>query len=258
MEKVICHINPKYAYLKEKIQSLPDRFETEGETIYAARNTLKVIECDGIRFCVKSYRPPHILNRFVYAHFRKPKAERAFIYASHFLSVGVNTPEPVAYITCRHGIGITRSYYICLQLDRAYTFRRAITAFPAEQESILRGIARFTFDFHRKQIYFIDHSGGNTLLKRNENGTFDFYLVDLNRTQLTRVSYKKGLQNLSKLELEEPMLRIVADEYAKLWHADSAQAQERLINLTCRHNRRTRRKSFIRNTRKKIKRMFIA
>lgn len=90
------------------------------------------------------------------------------------------------------------------------------------------------------------------------NGTFSFYLVDLNRTKFTNVTTKEGLRNLSKLEASHNMLTIMGREYALLTHCNTEATTKKLIQLTDRHNKITERKSFIRNTRRKIKRLFTS
>ena len=251
-------INPQYTHLKECILSLPERFEKEGEVIYSGRNTLKVIKCGEVPMCVKAFKLPHFINKIVYAYFRKSKAERSFIYATRFSKLGINTPEPIAFILYKDKLGLTRSYYICRQLDYDFTFRGISNLPQQEQETVLQEFVRFTYAFHQKGVYFIDHSAGNTLIKKNMNGTFSFYLVDLNRTKFTNVTTKEGLRNLSKLEASHNRLTIMGREYALLTHCNTEATTKKLIQLTDRHNKITERKSFIRNTRRKIKRLFTS
>lgn len=251
-------INPKYKHLEKDILSLPERFKNEGEVIYTGRNILKVIECGGIPMCIKSFKTPHLINKIAYAHFRKSKAERSFLYATRFLKLKINTPEPIAYIVYKDNIGLTHSYYICQQINYEYTFRGIINLPPNDKEQALREFVCFTYNFHQRGVYFTDHSAGNTLIKRDESGKFHFYLVDLNRTKFKKVSDREGLRNLSNLEATHDMLRIMADEYAFLTHAESEKTAKKLIQLTESHNKATERKSFIRNTRRKIKRLFTS
>lgn len=251
-------INPKYKHLEKDILSLPERFKNEGEVIYTGRNILKVIKCGGIPMCIKSFKTPHLINKIAYAHFRKSKAERSFLYATRFLKLKINTPEPIAYIVYKDNIGLTHSYYICQQINYEYTFRGIINLPPNDKEQALREFVCFTYNFHQRGVYFTDHSAGNTLIKRDESGKFHFYLVDLNRTKFKKVSDREGLRNLSNLEATHDMLRIMADEYAFLTHAESEKTAKKLIQLTEAHNKATERKSFIRNTRRKIKRLFTS
>lgn len=249
-------INPAYIHLKQEILSIPERFDREGETIYTGRNTLKVIEVAGVRMCIKSFKHPHIINKFVYAFFRKSKAERSFLYASHLQELGVGTPEPIACILYKDRFGLTKSYYICRQLDHVMTIR-GIKELPlGEQDFVYSRFADFTYDFHRKGVYFVDHSPGNTLIGIDKEGQPHFWLVDLNRTKFgsSAVPYEKGLKNLSMLELPEDKLRVIAEEYASLWHKDKAEAVRELIHLTEEHNKYVERKSWLRDTRRAVKR----
>lgn len=251
-------INPKYAYLEKEILSVPIRFDKEGELIYKGRNILKVLNIGGIRMCIKSFKYPHIINKVVYAYFRKSKAERSYLYANRFVELGIGTPEPVAYILFRDKVGLTYSYYISLQLDDVSTLRGLFLLPKEEQIEAFRAFTRFTYDFQQKGVYFIDHSLGNTLVKKDDDGVYLFWLVDLNRTQFEVVSSWKGLKNLSMLELPEFLLRTIGEEYALLNHEDKEEMVKRLILLTKAHNEHVKRKGFIRNTRRMIKRRLFS
>lgn len=180
----------------------------------------------------------------------KSKADSSFIYATRFSKLGINTPEPIAFILYKDKLGLTRSYYICRQLDYDFTFRGISNLPQQEQETVLQEFVRFTYAFHQKGVYFIDHSAGNTLIKKNMNGTFSFYLVDLNRTKFTNVTTKEGLRNLSKLEASHNMLTIMGREYALLTHCNTEATTKKLIQLTDRHNKITERKAHLEHSKK--------
>ena len=122
-----------------------------------------------------------------------------------------------------------------------------------EQETAFRAFTRFTYDFQQKGVYFIDHSMGNTLVRKAADG-YHFSLVDLNRTRFMSVSYKKGLKNLAMLELDDHMLRVIGKEYAMLTGKDEQLTGDRLISFTRAHDAHVKRKDFIRDTRRMIKR----
>lgn len=247
-------ITSKYLYLKDYLLSLPDRFDREGKVIYSGRNTLKVFEHEGLQFCVKSFKVPHPVNKIAYTYFRKSKAERSFLYATRFMELGIGTPEPVAYIVFCDKIGVTRSYYISLWQTCDFTFRGIATLPEVEQDDVYRAFTRFTYDFHRKNVYFTDHSPGNTLLRKEKDGHWNFWLVDLNRTEFKPVSPDKGLRNLCMLELPDEKLKVIATEYARLTNRNPEQMTRTLTKLTYKHNELVKRKSWIRNTRRAIKR----
>lgn len=235
-------INPKYICLKDEILSIPGRFEQEGEVIHAFRNVIKIITVGGIKMNVKSFKVPHFINRFVYAHLRKSKAERSFEYGNRLLALGVNNPEPVACIIFRTLAGINKSYYISLQQDYDFTFEGMARQHPQDMEAILKAFTHFTFDFHSKGVYFVDHSPANTLIKRMPDGTYYFSLVDLNRIKFEKISPYSGLRNFYRLHTTDDMIRIIANEYAELWHADKEDMVRQLEVWTHAHNESVRRK----------------
>lgn len=78
-------INPKYKSLEKAILDIPRRFDQEGEVIDDGRNVIKVLDVEGERFNVKSFKKPNIINQFAYAYVRKGKAQRSFEYANTLL-----------------------------------------------------------------------------------------------------------------------------------------------------------------------------
>lgn len=247
-------VNPKYQYLEPCLLTIPERFEREGEVIYKGRNTLKVFDYLGVRLCVKSFKVPHLINKMVYAYFRKSKAERSFRFATRFVDLGIGTPAPVAYLVFRNNFGVSHSYYISLQQDCDFTFRGIATLPEVEQDEVYRAFARFTYDFHAKGVFFVDHSPGNTLIKKDASGQWHFWLVDLNRTRFGKVSTEEGLKNLCMLELPDDKLTVIAREYARLTNSDPEKMVSTLITLTRKHNQHVKRKDWIRDTRRAIKR----
>ena len=78
-------INPKYKSLEKAILDIPRRFDQEGEVIDDGRNVIKILDVEGERFNVKSFKKPNIINQFAYAYVRKGKAQRSFEYANILL-----------------------------------------------------------------------------------------------------------------------------------------------------------------------------
>ena len=88
-------INPKYEYLRDFIESIPDVFEQEGRVIYTGRNLIKVLTApDGTQINIKRFHEPHGPNKLIYSwNIRKPKGQRAFEYPMILKRKGINTPE---------------------------------------------------------------------------------------------------------------------------------------------------------------------
>ena len=71
MNKVI--LNPKFSRLSDFINQLPDSFATAGQTVYQARNVIKVFEKEGFRLNVKSYHIPIFINQIIYSFCGRPR-----------------------------------------------------------------------------------------------------------------------------------------------------------------------------------------
>ena len=85
-------------------------------------------------------------------------------------------------------------------LDYELTYRELVTdpAYP-DHENILRAFTRFTFELHEKQIQFLDHSPGNTLIKKVD-GDYQFFLVDLNRMNFKELNFEERMLNFSQAD----------------------------------------------------------
>ena len=183
-----------------------------------SRNTIKKITIENFSLNVKSFKIPHLINRIAYSFFRKSKAHRSFEYAEILIDNGINTPKPIAYFEFSNFNFLNKSFYISNQLDYDITYRELVNNkdYP-DFDIILREFTRFTFDLHEKGINFLDHSPGNTLIKKNESTKkYDFYLVDLNRMKFHQMSFKDRMKNFSKLTPRKEMVEVMANEYAKL------------------------------------------
>ncbi|MBC7440466.1 MAG: Kdo domain containing protein, partial [Flavobacterium sp.] len=179
----------------------------------------KLFELEGKTINIKSFKIPHLINKIAYKYFRKSKARRSFEYATTLLEKGIGTPQPIAFFENQDFIGLCDSYYICEHLQYDLTFRELVEI-PgfADHENILRQFSRFSFDLHEKGIEFLDHSPGNTLIKKNPEGNYDFFLVDLNRMNFhDSMDFESRMKNLSHLTPKKDMIAVMSNEYSKLY-----------------------------------------
>lgn len=205
-----------YAESKKEIDAMVSNFDSTGTPFgNQDRNSLKLFEVKGKTINVKSFRIPNIINQIAYRFFRKSKAERSFEYANKLTNLGIGTPQPIAYYEFKSPLLFKKSYYISEQLDCDITYRELTTDlnYPNHEE-ILRAFTRFTYNLHEKNVNFLDHSPGNTLIKKNED-SYDFYLVDLNRMKFKPMDFETRIKNFSKLTIHESMIKVMSDEYSK-------------------------------------------
>lgn len=217
-------INPFFEVAGKKIVSVINNFNSKGILFGdGQRNKIKLFELEGKTINIKSFKIPHLINKIAYKFFRKSKARRSFEYATTLLEKGIGTPEPIAYLENYDFIGLKDSYYVSehLQCDLTYRELVEIPDFP-DHENILRQFTQFSFDLHEKGIEFLDHSPGNTLIKKTAEGSYDFFLVDLNRMNFhDNMDFDSRMKNLSHLTPQKEMIALMSNEYSKVYTAQT-------------------------------------
>src|SRR5690606_34335568 len=238
------------AYLKEKqeIENLISNFTGMGEVLIEGnRNSIKTFDLNGQKINIKSFKIPNAVNKVAYRFFRKSKAERSYLYAEHLISMNIGTPYPIGFAQKQHTFTFGESFYLSEQLPYDLTYRELVTqpAYP-DHEEILRAFTRFTFDLHEKKIHFLDHSPGNTLIKRN-NGDYRFFLVDLNRMDFKELSFDERMKNFSRLTPKKEMVEVMASEYAELINRPYDEVFEKMWYFTEEFQQKFQRKQALKN-----------
>jgi len=225
-----------HAFLKSQLFELIENFNNSG-FVFAdgARNSIKLFDIDNLKLNVKSFKKPHLLNSIIYKYFRKSKARRSFEFATILLENKIGTPQPIAYFENSNFLGLKDSFYISEHLECDLTFRELVQIpdFP-ESEIILRQFIKFSYNLHQKGIEFLDHSPGNTLIKKGNDGKYNFFLVDLNRMSFHKsMSFKVRMKNLCRLTPKKEMITIMSNEYAKISGESEQLIFETLWKMTC-------------------------
>ena len=217
----------KYKNFESEIDEFVLSFDNSGEQLKDARNKLKLFPFKDGQVNIKSFKVPNLINQVVYRFFRKSKAQRSFEYANKLKNLGIGTPNPIAYYEFSTSFLYKRSFYVSEQLESNLTYRELIRDFDyPNHEDILRAFTRFTFKLHEKGINFLDHSPGNTLIKKNSD-EYEFFLVDLNRMKFGSMTFEMRIQNFSRLTIHKSMVEVMSDEYAKC----SGEDYSRIFNL---------------------------
>lgn len=226
-------IHTNFINLEEELDAIIYNFETQGEPFgNQDRNSLKLFNLDNKTLNVKSFRIPNLVNKIAYRFFRKSKAQRSFEYAKKLQELNIGTPQPIAYYEFLNPFTFNKSYYISEQQDCDLTYRELTTDlnYP-NHEAILRAFTRFTFKLHEKGVNFLDHSPGNTLIKKVEKG-YNFYLVDLNRMEFKTMNFEARMKNFSRLTIHKSMVEIMSDEYAKFYNVSKEKIFEAIWKET--------------------------
>lgn len=223
------------SYKITDIQQFLIQVQSQGNIEFTGRNTIKSLVVGDKTWNVKIFKIPHFMNALVYRYFRKSKAQRSFEYAKILLEKGINTPAPIAFAENNTLLGLTDSYYISEHLDSDLDFRvlKNTPDYP-DRANVLQQFTEFTYHLHQQGIYFIDHSPGNTLIVKQNNAQYQFYLVDLNRMKFGVLSYQTRIDNFSRLSLtnDNEMLTIIAEKYAELCQLDAQQVEADILKAS--------------------------
>lgn len=232
-------INPKYRQLDSFIRNLPQRFDSEGETIYCGRNTIKRFRAGDLDITVKRYKIPLLVNQLAYTLFRPSKARRAYRYAQLLNEKGFRTPEPVAYIEITRSGFFYQGYFVSL----TETYPRLMREFNdgiCGKENILNEFAAFTVRLHEAGILHLDYSPGNILFTGEEPVTFS--LIDLNRMRFGQMTRKQCLRNFDRLSWNTDVIRYIVAEYARLRGWDVGRSVETALRHQTEFFRKNARK----------------
>jgi len=216
-------INKEFLTIKDELHTIVNSFDSNNGVLLSdgKRNKIKTFELiNNDIINIKSFKVPNIFNKIAYNFLRKSKAQRSFEYANKLNDLGIGTPKSIAYYEQKSLFFFKKSYYVSEQIECDFTFRHLTTNFDhPDYQQIIRAFTRFTYLLHTKNVHFLDHSPGNTLIKKN-NGDYNFYLVDLNRMKFEPLSFQKRIQNFSRLTYNRSIIKIMSDEYAKCINED--------------------------------------
>ena len=231
---------------KEEVLEFIDEFEKKGTVLdNGARNTIKIFDTRAGNIAIKSFKIPNVINKVSYRFFRKSKAERSFEYAQHLLANHIGTPVPIAYAEEVATFTFNKSFYVSEYLQSDLTYRELIQESDLSKiNNILRAFTRFTFELHEKEIEFLDHSPGNTLIQLND-GDYKFFLVDLNRMNFRVLNFEQRMKNFSRLTSKKEIIAVMANEYAKVSLEPEGKVFERMWFHTGDFQRKFRRKKKI-------------
>jgi Lipopolysaccharide kinase (Kdo/WaaP) family len=234
--------------MNEELLSIIQNFNEKGQDfVIGKRNSIKIFSYQNKTINIKSFRIPILINGFIYKYIRKSKAKRSFENANFLLSKGIGTPKPIAFYENFYGIFLRESYYISEHMKPDFVFKD-IFAPPAnlDLDKILRGIARFSFELHENGIEFLDHTPGNSLVIVDENGNYNFSLVDLNRMNFhENLSLEKRIKNMCRLTPNHQMISVICDEYAKISNQNKENIEKMMFIFSDNFYKRFERKKVL-------------
>jgi serine/threonine protein kinase len=217
---------------RKRFQEILHLFHESTEKLGDDRNKIKIVTYEDQKLVVKSFKTPNFINKIAYGFFRKSKAARSYYNAQYLEQHGIGTPSPVAYLEKLSGVGLHKSYYVSSYADHDFTYREITNDENLQdKEHILKQFSKFMYDMHEAGIYFLDHSPGNTLIKK-DGDQYHFSLVDLNRMKFYNIPYQDRLKNFERLAPKKWMYTIMGTEYARLSNEESQKTIENMWKYT--------------------------
>jgi hypothetical protein len=205
--------------MDKALHDIINNFDSLGsDFVVGKRNKIKIIPYNNMFLNVKRFKNPIFINGIIYKFFRKSKAERSYNNAKILIEKGIGTPNPIGFYENKPAFRLLDSYYICEHLQPDYVFKDFFEKHFDDLENILQQFAHFCFKMHENGIEFLDHSPGNTLIKKVNDNKYEFYLVDLNRMKFHKeMDFKTRMKNLNRITPSEMMIKMISFEYAKLY-----------------------------------------
>lgn len=259
---------PTDAKLEHFFESLPGRFDIEGELLYDGRNTIKRFDVKGLgSVVVKCFHRPALPQRFVYTFFRKSKAQRSFLHAEQLIARGFYTPQNIACIETKKLL-LSHCYYVSRPLPA--DFKELRTGLPVYDDdpipvdgNLADAFAQWATRLHEQGILHGDLNSTNVLWRAKvpllQEGVgevshavataYDFCLIDLNRMRI----YPPGkvptmaecMENLTRFTGRMDVFSRVAHSYCRCRSLDETAMTQRMIAVKQSHDKRWRqRKSF--------------
>jgi len=215
--------------LKDFVLNIKNYFKQEkNHVIYDKRNVIKLVEFEGKKYVVKSFKTPHLLNQIVYRFFRDSKARRSFDNSYKLRKLGINTPEPVGYIEFPTRFRFKESFYISAFFDFDFEIRAVLNDKNFEdRENILKRFIEYTYQLHQKKVHHIDYSPGNILIKKVASD-YQFSIIDVNRMEFVPFDDDLRMQNLAKLSNDKEDNAFMAKYYAKIAKLDETLLLDKL------------------------------
>ena len=209
-----------YKYFEPKLRHTINNFNLDGKLIKDSRNTIKSFNVDNLKLNIKRFKKPNFFNKIIYTFFRSTKAQRSFDYAKKLIELGIATPKPIFYYNKFKSGLIYQSFYCSENVEYDYDMEFVFeNKHLTNRDLLIKKFTLFTHKLHENGIMFLDHSRSNTLIKNNNN-SYTFYLIDLNRMKFKSLTLKERLKNFKRLKMNDEVLKKVSEYYGDLIKMD--------------------------------------
>ena len=225
------------------LENIRKYFHNATHTLHKARNEIKVISFGEKNLVIKSFKIPHIINKFAYSFLRDSKAKKSYFNSLKIIDF---VPKPIGYIEFTKFGLLYDSYFVSEEFKYDFTIREPLIDDNfLNKKNIYKAFAYFTYQLHEKGIYHLDYSPGNILIQ-NKNDEYIFKVIDINRMKFKVLSFNDRIKNFSKLWAKNKDLEIIIYEYSMLIQKD----YDECITLALKYSQANK---DIKNLKKRIK-----
>ncbi|MBQ7309949.1 MAG: hypothetical protein IJW88_00270 [Alistipes sp.] len=194
-------VNIKYRNYREQIEQLIVS-GVPGKRIRVLRNELTKCRLAEMSVVVKRFAVPNWFQRIIYTLFRKSKAARSYGNALILRTMGIDTPEPIAYIE-QYRFGLFHTGYYIARFSTNSTLSHITTLSDSQQSLVAVDLAEFTAKMHSFGVAFYDYNSQNILYKKCDD-KYHFEIVDINRMDFRYkpLSIKDSIKTIYRLRMD--------------------------------------------------------
>lgn len=222
-------LDNRYTAFLENVRTY---FEDATRSLHKARNEIKVISFLKEDIVVKSFKIPHLINKFAYTFLRDSKAKKSYLNSLKIIDF---VPKPIGYMEFfKFGL-LYDSYFLSEEFNYDFTIREVLLDHNfTDRENIFKAFARFTYALHEADIEHLDYSPGNILIKVI-SGNYVFKIVDINRMEFRSLNHTERLENFSKLWAKDEDLTIIVKFYSIYIDLDERTALHIALKASQKH-----------------------
>lgn len=227
MKVVINDEYKNYKDLESFLESLDTRYRKKGRTLHVDNNAVRSFAITelGREIVVKRYQKNVKLQRLL-SLFKTCQAEKAYYNAFKLQELGIDTPNPIAFVK-QTKIGLMDYCYFACEKSSSKSLEPIFQISRQLDQHLATSLARFLIDLHTKGVLHHNLKEGNILYSQDADTNYHFSLIDNNTIEFTErdLSVRERLENICKLGNKEIFLQI-AGCYAEVLGLDKKMAVE--------------------------------
>jgi hypothetical protein len=241
---------PQFKTLEHEVLKTIENFDEFGTILQQERNTIRRGNVGDEDITIKSFREPLWIQALIYGLFRPSKARRSFLYAEELEKRGIGTATPIAYVEHYNGPLLKSSYFVSRYIEHDFTIREVLNDKISPKDVVMQAFVEFTLKLHNNEVNHLDHSPGNTLIRKVED-EYQFSIIDINRMKFEKMDLRACMKNFVRLSRNWGDLGFFARSYAALTGNDVSVCESLMRSLMLARTKKVERKKRLKKMLKK-------